>query len=225
MRQFFVWDIFVRLFHWGLVAAVLMAFYTMETRGAPFLFPVEVHAQAGYIVLGLLAFRWLWGLLGSYYARFSTFLAGPSASLSYVKSAIKRTPQPYAGHNPLGGWMVVIMLLSLTFQALSGLFLSDDIFFQAPFYGVVGDELSQTLMGWHRLNANVLLVLMGLHVAAVLVHWLMGEKLVRAMVTGVKSLSHPPVDRPSAGEGQVRWLWALVAVFTGITVTVLLIAL
>ncbi|MDR5898293.1 cytochrome b/b6 domain-containing protein [Halomonas vilamensis] len=219
MRHVFVWDIFVRLFHWGLVGAVIMAFYTMETSGAPFLFPIEVHAQAGYVVLGLLAFRWLWGLVGSYYARFRTFLVGPSGSLDYAQSVIRRSPTPYAGHNPLGGWMVIIMLMSLTFQAISGLFLSDDIFFQGPLHGLFGGDFSKMLMRWHRLNSNFLIVLIGLHLAAIVVHRLMGEKLVKAMFTGVKTPSHTPVDSPLSGEVKTRWIWALVAVVTGIAVT------
>lgn len=219
MRHIFVWDIFVRVFHWGLVGAVIMSFYTIETSGAPFLFPIEVHAQAGYTVLGLLAFRWLWGLVGSDYARFRTFLVGPSGSLSYAKGVIKRLPKSYAGHNPLGGWMVMIMLLSLTFQAVSGLFLSDDIFFQGPLHGLFGGDVSKTLMSWHRFNSNLLIVLIGLHLAAIVVHRLMGEKLVKAMITGVKTLSHPPVDHPALGEVKIRWGWALVAVLVGMTVT------
>jgi cytochrome b len=219
MRHVFVWDMFVRLFHWGLVGTVIMAFYTMETSGAPFLFPIEVHAQAGYILLGLLVFRWFWGLVGSYYARFRTFLVGPSASLNYVQSVIKRSPTPYAGHNPLGGWMVIIMLLSLTFQAVSGLFLSDDIFFQGPLHGLFGGDVSQTLMTWHRLNSNLLIALIGLHLVAILLHRLMGEKLVKAMITGVKTFSRAPVDSPSSGEVKTRWGWALVAVFMAIAVT------
>lgn len=222
MRHVFVWDIFVRVFHWGLVGAVIMAFYTMETSGAPFLFPIEVHAQAGYAVLGLLAFRWLWGLVGSYHARFHTFLLGPSDSFGYAKGLIKRSPSPYAGHNPLGGWMVIVMLLSLTFQAVSGLFLSDDIFFQGPLHGLFGGEVSKTLISWHRLNSNLLIVLIGLHLGAIVVHRLMGEKLVKAMVTGVKKFSYLPVDHPASGEEEVRWGWALVAVLVGMAVTLTL---
>ncbi|MCL7930132.1 cytochrome b/b6 domain-containing protein [Halomonas llamarensis] len=219
MRHVFVWDIYVRVFHWGLVGAVIMAFYTMETSGAPFLFPIEVHAKAGYTVLGLLAFRWLWGLVGSHYARFHTFLAGPSGSLGYAKATIQRSATSYAGHNPLGGWMVVVMLLSLTFQAVSGLFLSDDIFFQGPLHGLFGGDVSKALFSWHRFNSNLLVVLIGLHLVAIVAHRLMGEKLVKGMVTGVKTLSHPPVDYPASGEVKIRWGWALVAIFVGIAVT------
>ncbi|BBI51181.1 hypothetical protein HORIV_36020 [Vreelandella olivaria] len=114
----------------GISGGGIDLFYTTKTSGAPFLFPVEVHAQAGYVVIGLLVFRWLWGALGSVYARFRTFLYPSAKTVAYSKSLLKRQPSAYASHNPLGGWMVMLMLLSLSFQAVSGLFLSDDIFFK-----------------------------------------------------------------------------------------------
>ena len=122
-----VWDKLIRLFHWSLLAAVVISFYTTKTTGQPFLFPIEVHAQSGYIIIGLLVFRFIWGLVGSPYARFSTFLYGPKNTAGYAKALMTRRAPHYASHNPVGGWMVVLLLVSLGFQALSGLFLSDDI--------------------------------------------------------------------------------------------------
>lgn len=219
-----VWDGWVRLFHWGLVATVLMSFYTTKTSGMPFLFPIEVHAQAGYLLIGLLAFRWLWGLLGSVYAKFTTFLYPPAETITYSKTLIKRQPNAYASHNPLGGWMVVIMLLSLSFQALSGLFLSDDIFFQAPLYGVLGDGVGSQLRTLHQLNSDLLIILIGLHLVGLVVHRLLGEPLVAAMLAGTKRFRQPPVDEHKEpldavtlrlralgalliAAGVVLWLW------------------
>ena len=125
-----VWDKLIRLFHWSLLAAVVISFYTTKTTGQPFLFPIEVHAQSGYIIIGLLVFRFIWGLVGSPYARFSTFLYGPKNTAGYAKALMTRRAPHYASHNPVGGWMVVLLLVSLGFQALSGLFLSDDSAFQ-----------------------------------------------------------------------------------------------
>lgn len=189
-----VWDVFVRLFHWSLLAAVAVSFYTTKTNGAPFLFPVEVHAQAGYIIIGLLVFRTIWGVVGTTYARFSTFLYGPKDTSTYTKALFQRRPSTYASHNPLGGWMVVLLLVSLGFQAVSGLFLSDDIFFQGPFYGLFGRDVSREMASLHALNSELLLILIALHVVAVVVHTLQGERLVPAMLTGVKRFSSPPVD-------------------------------
>ncbi|MEA2117502.1 cytochrome b/b6 domain-containing protein [Halovibrio sp. HP20-50] len=189
-----VWDGWVRVFHWGLVAAVLVSFYTTKTSGLPFLFPIEAHAQAGYLVLGLLVFRWLWGVLGSVYARFSTFIYPVDDTIAYSKTLLKRQANAYASHNPLGGWMVLILLLSLTFQAISGLFLSDDIFFQGPLYGLLGQNISSQLRSLHQLNSDLLLILVGLHLVGVVVHRLLGEPLLTAMLIGTKRFRQQPVD-------------------------------
>lgn len=194
MQRVYVWDALVRIFHWSLVLAVSLAFYTMKTEGAPFLFPVEIHAQAGYAVLGLIVFRWIWGVAGTHYARFRTFLRSPKTSLSYARRIIQRRPPPYAGHNPLGGWMVLVLILSLSFQAVSGLFLSDDIFFTGPLYGSLGSEFSRLLLSLHALNSQLLMVLIGLHLLAVVIHAMMGEKLTKAMITGIKNVTQTPVD-------------------------------
>lgn len=219
-----VWDGWVRVFHWGLVLAVLVSFYTTKTSAIPFLFPIEVHAQSGYLVLGLLVFRWLWGVLGSVYARFSTFLYPPSETIAYSKTLLKRSQNTYASHNPLGGWMVVIMLLSLSFQAVSGLFLSDDIFFQGPLYGLFGQDIGSQLRTLHHLNSDLLLILIGLHFVGLIVHRLLGEPLVAAMLVGTKRFRQQPVDARNEllnsatlrlraigalciAAGVVLWLW------------------
>ena len=189
-----VWDIWIRLFHWGLVAAVLISFYTTKTSGVPFLFPIEVHAQTGYLIIGLLVFRWLWGWLGSVYARFGTFLYPPVKTMAYSKALIKRQPNAYASHNPLGGWMVVVMLLSLSFQAVSGLFLSDDIFFQAPLYGLLGEAVGSQLRTLHHWNSDLLIILIGLHLVGLVVHRLLGEPLLTAMLAGNKRFRQQPAD-------------------------------
>ncbi|WP_301584970.1 cytochrome b/b6 domain-containing protein [Halomonas alkaliantarctica] len=193
-KQVAVWDVFVRLFHWCLVVAVAVSFYTTKTDGIPFLFPIEVHAQAGYLIISLLIFRIIWGVLGTTYARFSTFVYGPRDTAVYTKALFKRRAPRYASHNPLGGWMVVLLLLSLSFQAVSGLFLSDDIFFQGPLYGLLGRDISGELASLHALNSDVLLILIGLHLVGVVVHALQGENLVAAMVTGIKRFTSEPVD-------------------------------
>lgn len=202
-----VWDGWVRVFHWGLVAAVLVSFYTTKTSGLPFLFPIDVHAQSGYLVLGLLVFRWLWGMVGSVYARFSTFLYPVDDTIAYSKSLLKRQAPAYASHNPLGGWMVLILLLSLTFQAISGLFLSDDIFFQGPLYGSFGQDVSSQLRTLHQLNSDLLLILIGLHLAGVVVHRLLGEPLLAAMLIGTKRFRQPPADTHSEplNTGILKW--------------------
>lgn len=199
MTRLLVWDIFVRLFHWSLVALVGLSFYTMKTEGAPFVFPIDIHARAGYLLIGLLLFRWLWGLLGSHHARFVNFLRSPGTMIDYGRRLAGAKPPIFAGHNPLGGVMVLVMLLSLTFQASSGLFLTDDIFFKAPLNGWVGGGTVKTLATLHSLNADLLVVLIAGHLLALVFHRLKGERLVGAMITGRKTLDGHPEDESAKG--------------------------
>ncbi len=205
-----MWDVWVRIFHWVLVLALIVSFYTMKTEGYPLMFPVDWHARAGYIVLGLLLFRWSWGVFGSRHARFYSFLRSPSTSWHYMAQFLRGRAASYAGHNPLGGWMVLIMLLSLTLQAGSGLFLHDDILFEAPLHGSVSDATTKLLTTIHHYNGNSLLILIGLHIAAVVVHRLKGEKLVGAMFNGHKELTSEPADGP--GSRAVQWRAAVMLV-------------
>lgn len=200
-----VWDGPVRLFHWALVGSVALAFYTVKTDAAPFHFPIEVHARAGYVLVGLLLFRWLWGLVGTPHARFADFLYPSATLLDYLRRLLRGRPPVYTGHNPLGGLMVLLMLLSLSLQALSGLFLSDDIFFEAPLHGLVERDTARTLARLHHLNANLLLGLIAAHLLALLVHRLQGERLVGAMITGRKPSAGEPDGRSGLSGHAYRW--------------------
>ncbi len=113
-KEIRVWDPLVRIFHWGLVAAFTLAYLTGEEESA-------WHVYSGYAVLGLVAFRLVWGLVGTKYARFGNFLAGPAKVRAYLKSLLARRPKIYTGHNPAGGWMIVMLLISLVVTCVSGL--------------------------------------------------------------------------------------------------------
>jgi cytochrome b len=109
-----VWDIPIRIFHWSLVASFIVAYLTSEEENS-------WHIYAGYTVLGLIIFRLIWGFIGGRYARFSDFVRSPSVVFQYIKSLRSGHPKHYTGHNPLGGWMVMAMLLALFAVTLSGL--------------------------------------------------------------------------------------------------------
>jgi cytochrome b len=145
--------------------------------------------RCGYAILALLFFRILWGFFGSTYARFSHFLTGPNAWIECLRHLSKRTPSPYPGHNPLGGWMVLVLLLGLLFQVGTGLFSNDDVLFEGPLASLVSKATSDRLTGWHSWNFNLLLALAGVHVVAVLYHaGFLKENLIGAMFTGVKRM-------------------------------------
>lgn len=177
-----VWDWPVRLFHWVLVTLLAGSWASAEA-GVEYM---HWHMRCGYGVLALLLFRMLWGLWGSINARFAGFVRGPRAVLAYVRAWFSRQPRHYLGHNPLGGWMVVALLLLLAVQAGSGLFANDDIFTEGPLYSLVGKDTSDLLTFIHKRNFNLLLLAVGLHVTAVLLYLWRGENLLKAMFTGRK---------------------------------------
>src|SRR5690606_20858784 len=118
-----IWDLPTRLFHWLFAASVIGAFVTVKVGGLW----MDYHPRFGYTALGLLIFRLLWGLVGPRYARFSQFVKGPAATLRYL-----RAPRRMAGHNPLGAWSVLALLLAVGVQTTTGLFATDGIFTEGP---------------------------------------------------------------------------------------------
>lgn len=182
-----VWDAFVRVFHWSLVALFVTAVITGKVGGNA----IQWHMWAGYGILALVSFRILWGFVGGEYARFAAFLVGPARTLRFAKAMFGKTHEYVVGHNPLGGWMVLALLVLLATQAVLGLFSNDEIATTGPLARYISDEASIALMSRHRLIGDVLLVLVGLHIAAVLFHlFVKKENLVRAMLSGHKEL--PP---------------------------------
>lgn len=181
-----VWDLAVRVFHWALVALVVALIVSGKIGGNA----LDWHKRFGYAVLALVLFRILWGFVGGTHARFASFVRGPRHALSYLGEITGRTPARfYAGHNPLGGWSVVMMLLALGVQAGTGLFSNDDIMIEGPLFKLVSKETSDSITGIHELNAYVVFALVGLHVAAILYYWLVKrDNLVLPMITGRKPL-------------------------------------
>ena len=178
-----VWDLPVRLFHWALVILCGFSWWSAEEGGLT----LQYHMWAGYSILALVIFRVMWGFAGSASARFASFLHGPARVMAAVRELLTPAPMQVAGHNPLGGWMVAVMLVCLLVQTGSGLFANDDILNEGPLYKYAGKALSDTLTSLHHLNFNVLLGLVVLHVLAIVWHRVRkGERLTAAMVHGRK---------------------------------------
>lgn len=191
-QRVLVWDAWVRLFHWAVVALVAFSWWSGTEGGTV----MEYHMLSGYAILALVLFRLLWGLVGSTHARFSDFLRGPRTVAAAARELFSRRPMPYAGHNPVGGWMVVALLAALAVQAGTGLFANDDIFIEGPLYRHVSKATSDLLTRVHHWNFNVILALVALHVAGVLYHRIAKrENLVAAMITGRKHLPAAPPAR------------------------------
>jgi cytochrome b len=182
-----VWDLPIRLFHWLLAALVALAWISGEAE----LF--TLHFTAGFAILGLILFRVSWGFAGSATARFAGFLRGPGAVFAHLRELASRTRtfHPTIGHNPAGGWMVVILLAATGLQAVFGLFTTDDIATDGPAVHRAADWLVSDLSTLHRLLGGALPALIGLHVAAILYYRLVRrEDLLRPMLTG--RLPPPP---------------------------------
>lgn len=177
-----IWDIPTRLFHWGIVVTLAYSWYSMEIEEN-----LDRHFVSGYIALGLIVFRILWGLIGSRYAKFSSFTFRPSETAAYAKSLFTRDGGKYAGHNPMGGLSVFALLLVILVQAGTGMFADDEYYYFAPLNKFVSPETATSLTQFHGTNAKVILALALLHIVAILFYRLYKkEKLVIAMITGKK---------------------------------------
>ncbi len=186
-----IWDLPTRLFHWLFVLALVAAWAVADLEPEiPGYGETDLpeHMLIGYGVLVLLLFRIIWGFVGSETARFSRFVRGPKAAFEHVRALRRGEPHP-AGHNPLGGWMVVALLVVTAVQAGSGLFAADDIWTSAILADEVSDSTQEFLDGIHHQAFDVLVILAGLHILAVLAHkWIGRENLVPAMVTGRRAV-------------------------------------
>jgi cytochrome b len=180
VRPVAVWDLPTRIFHWALVGLIPFLWWTAENDHMAW------HKLAGFAVAALLAFRIYWGFFGSETSRFAEFLRGPCAIWNYLRG--RRVSVP--GHNPLGGWSVVALLILTALETAFGLFaIDEDGVESGPFASTVSSDSAQLAAHWHALLFNGLLVLIGLHVAAILLYLFGGQNLVGAMITGRSRLA------------------------------------
>jgi len=181
-----VWDLPLRLCHWLLVAALIGAVITGKL-GGPLL---DWHARCGGLIMGLVIFRVVWGFIGSHHARFVSFFPTRVRLRSYLRGTWQGL-----GHNPLGALSVFALLAALLAQVGTGVFATDDSDFNGPLYGWVSLAASQRLTYWHVIGVDLLVVLTGLHVAAIAYHaWVRKTNLVLPMLTGSKSVTHLHAD-------------------------------
>ncbi len=159
-----IWDLPLRLFHWLLVASMIASYATAKL-GFDWM---RWHFYLGYWTIGLLVFRVLWGFCGPRHARFSSFVRKPSAIWLYLRNLFNKSGSRSIGHNPVGGLMVVLMLLLVAVQAATGLFTSDDVVWTGPYNPAVSASTASTLSFLHDINFNIILSVVGLHLAAII---------------------------------------------------------
>jgi cytochrome b len=172
----YIWDLPTRLFHWSLVVLVVATFITAKVGGNAMVW----HGRIGLAIIGLLAFRIVWGFVGSTYARFLQFVRGPGAILAYLRGQWQGQ-----GHNPLGALSVLALLGILTIQAATGLFANDDIAFEGYLVPLIGSEASSRITGIHHLLEKILIALVALHVGSIVFYARVKKhNLVKPMITG-----------------------------------------
>ena len=200
-----VWDVFVRIFHWSLVLSFVTAYFTSEDEN-------PLHILAGYMVLGLIIFRIVWGFIGTRYARFESFVFPLSTVVIYLKSLFSKKPKHYVGHNPVGGWMVIAMLIMLFMVTFSGLKvyaleegegpLAMQMHSLNPITSAHAeedeeqklieekDEVSEDYWKeFHEVSTNLMLILIALHITGIIISSMLHkENLVKAMLTGNKTI-------------------------------------
>lgn len=198
-----VWDIPTRLFHWLLVATLIFQYTSVEILEST----IEWHFIGGYFCLGLILFRIVWGLVGSYYAKFSQFVVSPMNAAKYLGS---KSNKHYLGHNPAGAYSVILLLSLVATQAISGLFLTDDIFSNAPYYGVLPkawEDLANTI---HYNGFNFILAAVALHISAIVFYRIRHKQnLTKAMITGYKPIS---ADDKNPVSASTNWILFIVSV-------------
>jgi cytochrome b len=164
-----VWDLPTRVFHWSLAASFAVAFVTAESERYR-----DLHVVAGYLLLGLIGFRLIWGLIGSRHARFASFMRGPAAVIGYLRSLLTSKPEHHVGHNPAGAIAIVLLLALAALTGLTGWLTFNEI----------GGEAFEEL---HEGLAHAMLIVVVVHVLGVIVaSRLHRENLARAMLTGYK---------------------------------------
>ena len=219
-----VWDLPIRLFHWLLVLCIIGSFISVNLGGNA----MEWHSYFGYSVLTLLIFRITWGFVGSTHARFSSFLPNFKKTLNYLQGK----GQSVLGHNPLAAISVFALLLVLSVQVLTGLFVDDEIAFQGPLAKYVPNWLVSILSEIHGSNQVVIYTLITIHIAAIIYYKkFRGEDLITPMISGDKEIdpseeaNYLPSDLGRASQdgalqrGIALVLLSLIAVVVGYLIT------
>jgi cytochrome b len=204
-REVRAWDLPTRLFKWSLVALVAGSWVSYRFAD----FGLVWHRFIGYAILILLTFRLFWGLVGSSTARFTAWVSAPWTALRYGLDVARGRARPYLSHNPLGAWMIIVLMLAVGAQGLAGLFTVDSNgVFGGPFAQLDPLEdptrLQRALSSFHHQAYYWLLGLIALHVAVNLFYQFgKGDPIVKAMITGrkpVEPFADQPEMRPARGE-------------------------
>jgi cytochrome b len=215
LRKIRIWDLPTRIFHWALAAGVIGSVVTAKIGGNAMVW----HFRFGYLILTLLAFRFVWGLVGGHWSRFASFIYSPATLLRYLRGQARPEEHLDVGHSPLGAGSVFALLAILTLQVGTGLFADDEIANAGPLVRFVSSATSSLASGWHKNFGQWLIIaLVVLHLGAIAFYrFRRGRDLVRPMLTGDKMLAGKvPASADGAGHrGMALMLIALCAALVG----------
>lgn len=184
IQRILIWDAPTRVFHWMQAISFVGAYLTSESERNR-----DIHVAFGYILLGLLVFRLLWGFFGTRYARFSSFVFKPGEIIAYLLSLFKAKPKHYLGHNPAGSVAVWLLLSIGLFICVTGVM-------------ALQDNASDTVVKMHGAATKIMLAVILLHLIGVLVSSVLHrENLVRSMITGFK-----PAEMDEGVQRSYNWL-------------------
>ena len=204
MKSILVWDWPLRVFHWTLATLVVVSIVSGQVGGNW----IDWHSRSGIAIVGLLAFRLAWGVIGSTHARFLSFVRGPRTILAYLRGEWRGI-----GHNPLGALSVLGLLSVLAAQAGTGLFGNDDIAFNGPLYALVDKSTSDLAISWHKTIFWVLVALIAAHLTAIAYYArIKKQDLIRPMLSG-RTTTSDPKQTDARGGG---WPALIVAIAIGV---------
>jgi cytochrome b len=199
-RKILVWDLPTRLFHWSLVLLVGLNLFVIGPRGG---LSTVIHFVLGYVIAGLLLFRFFWGFIGSPRSRFRDFVRPWPKLRAYLARLLRFDPPHSIGHNPVGGWMILGLLGLLLLMVVTGLFGANRRA-AGPFAPLLGAGSAGLMGELHSLLSSVLIAFIIVHVTGVLAEWMLtGENLIRSMITGRKRLA----EAEAAAEPPVAPVW------------------
>ncbi len=222
MKKVLVWDWPVRVMHW-LMAILFSGLIITGNIDADVM---DWHFYMGYGLSAVIVARVLYGVVGSRFARFTQFIYHPIDTFKYLKTLLTGRGKHYLGHNPVGGLMVIALLIAMTIQWLTGLFNSDEVFWFGPFYNWGSDYIWEMSASLHRQLPDVLLILIALHILAVLYHEVrFKERLIGSMIHGKKPIQNSAEHQQEEGEARtprvgviislllslawLAWLWSI----------------
>ncbi|MDN3653487.1 cytochrome b/b6 domain-containing protein [Thalassotalea ponticola] len=175
-----IWDNFIRIYHIAQLILIALLWYSAEQAD------FELHFVSGFTLASLWLARIIWGFVGSDTARFSHFVVNPYRVIQAWRTNL--VAKPHSGHNPVSGYMVLALLIVLAVQFISGLFATDDVFAEGPFYALASESVTAYMDSIHSSNINLLWGLIVLHALAGIFHSIRGDHVIKAIITGKKRM-------------------------------------